>query len=267
MSHTFIAYIDESGDDGLGKYRTPGAGGGASHWLTISASIWRLSRDLDALSWRDEIRGQLGVKAQSKPLHCKDMTHQQKVMAANSLLGKPFRSICVLANKPIIPDGVYTQKNQLYFYMTRYLIERISWFCRDNRRHVPEGDGKVKIVFSRRGGMSYDEFRSYLERLKGTADADVQINWPVIDIEAIEAKDHSTRAGLQIADFMATAITAGIEPDPYGNCELRYAETLRQHIYHRRGNFLSYGMKIVPRFDAIPLSDQQLAFVRLFGGK
>jgi hypothetical protein len=192
------------------------------------------------------------------------MNHHQRVMAVNSLADKPFRTICVLANKPVIPDGIYTGKNQLYFYMTRYLIERISWFCRDQRRNVPEGDGKVKIIFSRRGGMSYDDFAAYLTRLRDSADQEIQINWPVIDIEAIEALDHSTRAGLQIADIAATCITAGLEPDLYGNCELRYAEILKPHIYSRGGNFLSYGLKLVPRADQIPLSDQQQAFVRLF---
>lgn len=49
MAHSFIAYIDESGDDGLpGRYREPGVQGGASHWLTIGAVVWRYSRDLDA---------------------------------------------------------------------------------------------------------------------------------------------------------------------------------------------------------------------------
>jgi hypothetical protein len=74
--------------------------------------------------------------------------------------------MCVIANKPVIPPGIYDEKNHLYFYLCRYLIERISWLCRDMRRNVPEGDGKVKIIFSRRGGMSYDDFRAYLERLR-----------------------------------------------------------------------------------------------------
>jgi hypothetical protein len=184
--------------------------------------------------------------------------------AGRPLADKPFRTICVMANKPVIPEGIYTEKNQLYFYMTRYLIERISWFCRDHRRAVPEGDGRVKIVFSRRGGLSYDHFRAYLERLRQAEDADVRINWPVIDITGIEAKDHSSRAGLQIADVAASCITSGLEPDMYGNCERRYAEILRPVIYNRNGNYLSYGVKIVPWADQLSLNDQQQAFVNLF---
>jgi hypothetical protein len=266
MASSFIAYIDESGDDGLpGKYRVAGHQGGSSNWLTISASIWRHSRDLEAVQWRNEIRQQLPEQISKNPLHCLKLSHQQRVMACQVLITKPMRSICVMANKPVIPPDIYTRKNQLYFYMSRYLMERISWFCRDMRRDVPEGDGKVKIIFSRRGGLSYDGFKSYLTRLKAGDQDGMQIHWNVIDIEGIEAKDHRAKAGLQIADLMAYCMTAALEPDAYGNCERRYADILRPLIYKRGEKYLGYGLKLVPRPDQIPLSDQQKEFLRLFG--
>ncbi|GAA4714926.1 DUF3800 domain-containing protein [Sphingomonas lutea] len=266
MAHSFIAYIDESGDDGLsGRYREPGRRGGSSHWLTLSASIWRYSRDLEAIEWRDAIRNQLGHQVRKVPLHCKDFNHQQKVMAAHTLRAKPFRTICVLANKASIPEGTYVGKNQLYFYMCRYLIERISWFCRAARPKVPEGDGRAKMIFSRRGGLSYPNFIDYLRRLQAFDDPEnIQINWMVIDAEGIEARDHSTRAGLQIADIMATCVTAGLEPDLYGNQERRYAEILKPQLYERNGNYLSYGVKMFPHPDQLELNEQQRAFVDLF---
>lgn len=58
MSHSYIAYIDESGDDGLDKFREPGAEGGASVWLAVTACIKRASIDLEAVGWRDEIVSQ-----------------------------------------------------------------------------------------------------------------------------------------------------------------------------------------------------------------
>jgi hypothetical protein len=267
MAHSFIAYVDESGDDGLpGTYRTTGHQGGSSNWFTISASLWRYSRDLECVQWRNEIRNQLPGQASKKTLHCNDLTHQQRVMACQVLATKAIRSICVMANKPVIPPDVYTQKNQLYFYMSRYLIERISWFCRDMRPEVAEGDGRVKIIFSRRGGLSYAGFRGYLTRLRSGDQEGIQIQWNVIDVESIESKDHSTRAGLQIADLIAYCMTAGLEPDAYGNCELRYARVLRPLIYHRRGNYLSYGVKLVPRANQILLTAQQQEFVDFFEG-
>lgn len=264
MAHSYVAYIDECGDDGLGNYRVPEVSGGASRWLSLSATVCRMSRDLETVAWRNEIRNRLSEKRRAKPLHFVDLSHAQRVMAAQVLSEKPMRAMAIIANKPAIPTGIYTQKNQLYFYLCRYLLERVSWLCRDMRKVVQEGDGRVKIIFSRRGGMSYDDFRAYLGRLKADEDHDVRIHWPVIDIDGIEALDHSTRAGLQISDIMASALSAGVEPDHFGNCELRYAELLKPVVYCRGGNYLSYGMKFYPWADKIELAPQQEALVALF---
>jgi hypothetical protein len=263
MPHNFVAYIDESGDDGLKKIREPGKSGGASAWLTISACLFRQTHTLDAVTWRDEISAALPEK-KSRILHFVDLNHNQKVVVAQIISKKPLRALSVLAAKKPIPENIYKEKNQLYFYMTRYLIERLSWLCRDLRPKVPEGDGRVAVTFSRRGGMSYDDFRTYLRRLKADADDEVKIHWPVIDIDSVDARDHSGNASLQLADAIASSFGAAVEPDKYGNCESRYAEILKPVTYDRKGNYLSYGVKIVPRFEECGLSDQQLRFISLY---
>lgn len=265
MAHSFIAHIDEAGDDGLtGKFRVPGKGGGSSHWLTIGATVWRQSIDLDAVRWAQDILSQMPLRKKGRPLHFVDLDHSQRVMAVNGIREKPMRIIAIFAYKPSMLQETYKEKNQLYQYMCRYLVERISWFCRDFRPHVPEGDGRVKIVFSRRGGMSYEDFRGYLQKLKDMQDPEIKIHWPVIDIEGIEAHDHSTRYGLQLADLAVSGLNAALEPDYYGNCEIRFARMLKDRVYSRKQNFLSYGAKIVPSLEAITLNSQQEEFVLLF---
>ena len=189
-----------------------------------------------------------------RSIHFAEMTHGQKLVASQCMAKKLVRVVSVISNKRTIEDGVYTEKNTLYFYLTRYLIERISWLCRDLRPRVPQGDGRVKIVFSRRGNMQYQHFKNYLIRL--SADQ-TSVHWPVIDINGIDAKDHSTRAGLQLADIVASAFANGFEPDRYGNCESRYAELLKPVVYERGGNYLSYGVKVVPTHTEMDLNDQQ----------
>lgn len=252
MAYSFIAYIDESGDDGMpGHFRQPGGGGGPSHWLAIGATIWRYSRDLDMVAVAKGIIQQLPDQKRHKPLHFKDLDHAQRVMATTRLSRQMIQISSIMAYKPIIPEGIYVAKNQLYHYMTRYLIERISWMCRDYRRYVPEGDGRVKIVFSRRGGMNYGDFQDYLRRLQNADDPEIQIHWPVIDIDGVEAVDHSQRYGLQLADLAVSGLRAALEFDPYGNVEPRFAELLRRRIYNRNGNRLSYGAKLVPAAERI----------------
>lgn len=266
MTHTYLAFIDESGDDGLEKFREPGNKGGSSNWLVVSACLFRQIHTLDAVRWRDEISSKM-VDRKKRELHFTNLNHSQKVVAAQTIASKPLRAMSVLAAKRPIPKGIYNEKNQLYFYMTRYLIERLSWLCRDMRPRAPEGDGRVAITFSRRGGMSYDAFRDYLRRLKASGDQEVNIHWPVIDIDGVDAKDHSSSASLQLADAVASSFAAAVEPNIYGNCELRYAEILKPITYQRRGNFLSYGVKAVPPPRDCGLSEEQWNFIELFGGK
>lgn len=273
MAHSFIAYIDETGDDGLvGHFRQPGGEGGPSHWLAIGATIWRYSRDLDMVAVARDIIQRLPERKRHKPLHFNELNHAQRVMATTQLVQHPFRVSGVFAYKPVIPEGIYVEKNQLYHYMTRYLIERLSWLCRDYRKHVPEGDGRLKIVFSRRGGMNYQDFQNYLHLLRNADDPDIQIHWPVIDIDGVEAVDHGQRYGLQLADIAVGGLRAAIEYDLYGNLEPRFAELLRPLIYERKGNCLSYGAKLVPPYESIvacQLEGVQPAdlahWIRLFG--
>ncbi|MFN3209871.1 MAG: DUF3800 domain-containing protein [Roseovarius sp.] len=261
MTHTYLAFIDESGDDGLGKpFRQPGGRGGPSRWLVISACVFRNSMGLEAVRWRDEINA-LMPDRKKRELHFANLNHGQKLASVSHLAKCPVRALSILANKETIPEGVYTEKNQLYFYMTRYLIERISWLCRDHRPNAPEGDGRVAITFSRRGGMQYDSFRNYLSQLKANQDGDVRVHWPVIDVEGVSAEDHSKSASLQLADIVASAFASGLELDMYGNCEPRYSEILKPVTYNRKKNFLSYGVKLVPNYKDCPLNEQQLRMI------
>ncbi|WP_180900099.1 DUF3800 domain-containing protein [Martelella soudanensis] len=265
MTHSYVAYIDESGDEGIGNFREPGKRGGASKWLILSAIVYRFQNDLEAVRWRDEIVANM-PKKKTRTLHFADMNHGQKLLTVKSLSALPVRCISVIDYKPLVPDSVFEEKNQHYFYLTRYLLERLSWLCRDLRPTVPEGDGRVKITFSRRGGMQYDDFREYLRHLKRDTQNDIRIHWPVIDIDSIDAKDHSKLAGLQLVDSVASAVANGLEIDIYGNCEPRYAETLKPITYCRKHNYFSYGMKFIKPLQELKphLNEEQRRTIDLF---
>jgi hypothetical protein len=199
----------------------------------------------------------------AKDLHFYKLNHAQKLAVSRLFAKKPLRAMSVLADKTVIPAGLYQNKNQLYFYMTRYLIERVSWICRDyDGEHG--GDGRAKVTFSRRGGMSYGDFRDYMGRLQ---QQDTEIHWPCIDVDGIDAQDHSRSASLQLADTIAHAHSCGVEIDAYGGSEYRYAEALRRVTYYRgaaANRYLSYGVKIVPSVDGLVLTEDQTRFVDLF---
>ena len=150
-----------------------------------------------------------------------------------------------MVHKPsILEPETFSEKNRLYFYSVRFLLERVSWLCRE-KRNANDGDGTAEIVFSNRSGMSYENLRSYMQLLK---DQNHQAgDWSVIQCDQILAYSAGKRMGLQIADAVASGFFKAVERSPYGHCEDRYARMLRPVVYKSRGKYQGYGIKIWPR--------------------
>lgn len=239
---SFIAYIDESGDEGFRFHK------GSSEWFVLAAAITRKEIDLETVKLIDEVRRELG-KPERKPLHFRDLKHEQKLPYLAKIAAARVRSIVILVHKPSLKEPeTFQSRYRLYFYATRLLIERLSWFCRDHRTHHDQGDGGAEIIFSNRSGMSYDEMRDYFHRLKvQTEAADVRIDWSTINPDRLHAFSAGKRMGLQIADAIASGFYYAVEATQYGFSESRYSEMLKPIVYNHEGRFLGYGIKFWPK--------------------
>ncbi|MBN2676332.1 MAG: DUF3800 domain-containing protein [Alphaproteobacteria bacterium] len=251
QNYSFVAYIDESGCDGLNK---DGTKNGASQWFVLSALIVRKSLDPELPRTRDDILSK--ISRQRKILHMKELKKEDhKLFVAKSVSEIPSRCISILSNKHSIINAtrkdLFDQKNTYYNYMARYLIERISGCCSQLRSIVPEGNGKVKIIFSRRGGMSYTDFQAYLNKLK---EEDLRtpipahipkINWNIIDIDLIDAIPHSKRAGLQLVDTVAYSFFKAVEKNDLNMVNASYARFFEKNIYKVNQQSLNYGLTII----------------------
>jgi len=254
IPHEYVAYIDESGDDGLGKYRIPGQDGGSSHWFSVSACIVRRKNDRSLVASRDAIL-QMLKRHQLRDIHFAKFKHGQKRAIITEMVKLPIRVSSVLSCKQHIPAGSYQAKNSLHFYLTRYLLERISWLCQTEKKEM----GKVRLVFSNRGGVSYDELRAYLKKLKSKK---TTIDWRHIDPELVESRPHTALAGLQFADCAARGFAEAVEPNEYGDFILDYAELLRPVVYNYEGNYGGYGVKVLCKENL--LDDRQKRLLRLY---
>lgn len=242
MSATFVVYIDESGDEGFAFGR------GGSDWFVLSAGVTRKVKDLQTVKLVDGVRKQL-AKPDKKPLHFRDLKHEQRLPFVAAIARAELRIVSVLVHKPSLREREkFQERYRLYFYAVRYLLERVSWYCRDHKTAHDTGDGSAEIVFSNRSGMSYDEMREYLRYLKeGTGLFKVRVEWSVIKPEQIRASSSGKRMGLQIADAVAGSFFYAVETSPYGFTEDRYARMLKPVVYNRHGQYIGYGLKFWPR--------------------
>ena len=232
-----MVYIDESGDEGLDFGR------GASGWFVLSAIVTRALTDLDTVKLVDRVR-EILKKPEKKPLHFRDLRHEHRLPFVEQIAQARVQAVSVMIHKPsIVAAETFREPHRLYFYAVRYLLERVSWLCRDARR-PEEGDGSARIFFSNRSGMSYEDLRAYLELLKTR---ETTVEWSVIRCDQIQACSAGKKMGLQIADAVAHAFFRAVEPTAYGHTEDRYARMLRPVVYRYKKNSLGYGIKLWPR--------------------
>lgn len=244
MTHSYRIYIDEAGDEGF-LFHPDGTG--SSRWFVLSAAIFRAKNDHLAVELMKKVRSTLGKEHRAE-LHFRKLKHEHRIPYVRAIGQTPMRTVSIVVNKQAIgePERFQSEKFRLYRYLTRLLLERVSWLCRDHRI-ADEGDGTADVVFSNRGAMSYDDLRGYLRLLKDRAEGqDIRIDWNVINPDQVRAVNHEKMAGLQIADAVASGIYFGVSLNHYGEVEPRYIDLLEPTFYRNRGAVLGYGLKFWP---------------------
>ncbi|HMU22849.1 MAG TPA: DUF3800 domain-containing protein [Sphingorhabdus sp.] len=266
MTRKYVAYIDEAGDEGLGKLALPKPSPAQSKWLVIGGILAREEHDRSLVAWRDEVMAMFPAKKR-RDLHFRNLSHDQKVAAVELLAQKQFGISCACSNKITLCDGgkyfdLFRQKGHLYNFLTRYLLERLTSAVKEaaNREGVR---AELHVVFSRRGGTDYQSMRDYLilmrdgkEKIKPVR----SIDWSVFSPDNIKVENHSLWAGLQIADVATSATAAALEPNIYGNYEPRYANTLAQRFLRKRNAVLDTGLILLPPIGTNPLDKPQREF-------
>jgi len=96
VNSSFIAYIDESADEGF-VFRLDGSG--SSRWFVLSAVVIRQTNDLQMVSCLKDVRRVL-LKPDKLPLHFVDLKHEQRVPYVRRIGNLPIRTVSVLVYKP-----------------------------------------------------------------------------------------------------------------------------------------------------------------------
>jgi len=228
----FNCYIDETGDDGIGT--------GGTRWFMLGAVIVPEENDYQTSNIIPEIKKVLNKKPEYVLRWSKIRHHDKRVRICTELMKEKWEFSCVLADKthPNIQnaDGLH-QKWYLYFYSTRLLAERLSWYARDH------GGQKAKLIFEKRN-MSYDELIGYFGRLFN-GECETQIKWNHIDWEGIKIIPKGENRMLQAADLVVGATSEGFEHTPLGNIEPRYILSMKDRFYRKGNNLFSYGLKFL----------------------
>lgn len=254
MPASFVAYIDEAGDDGLWKIQ-PVDGVGASEWFVLSAVVVPISLGREAI-WVQKILADLGLH-QRRALHFQSLDDRRRLAVCHTLASLPVRCFAVASNKINMRRHINEKaarvsypvgRTWFYWWMTRLLLERVTDYC--ERRSIYEY-GKPRLVrfeFARRGGLKYEHCQKYFDHLRVTSREGRlhlkrgDLKWSVVDtMEEIRVFDATERAGLQLADVVAGAFFQA------GEGKHDFAIALEQRMAaNANGRVFDYGVKLMP---------------------
>lgn len=231
--HTFNVYIDESGDEG---FTTKDGVWVSSKWFVLGALIVRETNDLSLSKCINTIKDNLKFRNKLKPLHFADLNHEQKKYVIKTICEHGlFRCVYIAVYKPDLKENFLREKEALYRYYTRYLIERVTWLVDDNK-------GKCNLIFEHRRNTSYEELEAYLNDVTRLPGNTIRPN----TIKSFKALNKSQSKNLQIADAVASSLYKALEFNTLGLIEEGYINSLSKFIYHRGDNYHSYGLKFFP---------------------
>jgi len=255
-NHTFVVHIDESGDEGF-RF-----GQGSSEWFVLSAVIVRKVDDIGLVHMLQHVRAILNRPAK-KHLHFKDLRHEHRLPYLDEISRYNLQTVSILVHKPSLDRAIFSGGYILYFYAVRYLLERVSWLCRDGFRNIDQGDGSCELIFSNRSSMPYNHLVGYLNILRLQSQSeDIRIEWNSIVPNQLKTFTPGKRAGLQVADAIAGSYYKAVEYSEYGFTESRYAEILRPVCYEHGGRCLQYGIKIWPYDATRIMQEDRFSWVR-----
>jgi hypothetical protein len=216
----------------------------------------------------------------TEEIHFTDLNSAKKTLVCADLANRPVRCFVIASNKKNMEgyenpfaSRISMDANWFYCWLTRLLLERVTYWVDKRSREEFGAPRKVKLVYSVRGGLSYSQMNAYFELLR-IKDGDLKlplgrIHWSVIDRNLVELHNHDDRAGLQLADIVASAFFKACDKYDTGACDPQFAMLLAPRMARDpdrlSGSICGFGVKLLPKWSVARLLPEQQTIFRHYG--
>ncbi len=272
----YVAYIDESGDDGL-KAVKPVSNPGASEWLILSAVI-RAENQREVPNWVNSIKSEFR-NHQRPDIHFSGLNPAKRQRACEIMANLDARYFIVASNKKNMQGyrnpaaDKIPSKNWFYCWMTRLLLERVTKFVYDKSISQYREPKKLRIEYSARGGLSYPQMSAYYEWMRLKKHNPYlpwgHISWDVMHFDLMKIYPHQDREGLQLADVVASAFFKACDKHDTGQCDPTFAKILSPRMARdpdtRSGQCSGFGVKLMPSLEKAKLDPDQAEIFNFYG--
>lgn len=233
MEHSMV-YIDESGDLGYGT---------GTRWFVLSGVIVDKEKEKSIRQKMNQIKSRLKVEE----IHMRKISDfYRRSYLVRELSDEEFVYVNIICDTSKLDRAKLSSPIIAYNYLCRFLLERVSWYLRDN-------DRIADVMLSARGTSRDGELISYIGD-KLLTDSKNQIAEGVLrNISARPAKSWDL---LQLADICATTTFLAYQENGWGLRTPCYFMTLKNHLYLYKEKLMNYGIKYFP--EEIRLEPEEL---------
>ena len=274
----YVAYIDEAGDPGLSHVK-PIDNPGSSEWLILSAVVVGAPNEANVAPWVRDILSK--IRSQQRQLHFTDLKPWNKRIVCTEIATLPIRCFIVCSHKKNMRGyrnpfaEKYPNPNWFYAWLSRLLLERVTYFVREKSLEQHREIKKVRLEFSERGGLNHAALNTYFEWLKMKSSGGEtflplgDLVWETMHRDLLFIYPHKQRSGLQIADSVASAFFKACDYLDTGACDPEFARLLGPRMCHAPDNWggeiSGYSVKLMPQFAKAGLLPEQAAIFRHYG--
>jgi hypothetical protein len=283
----YIAFIDESGDPGLTAT--------GSDWFLPAAVLVRAENEPLLQGWIAEIKKPMKNQKRAD-LHFTKLNPPMRLRAAKMLSEYPMVGFANMSRKANMVDyrnlaaenrparRVYRDDGNWFYppqndyfqnWMTKVLVERVTWYCARISKKEYGQPRIVRIVIGTRDGFYIDDFIDYLKddqenQRTGKSTLRFHPDWRVLDWgEIVEAPAAGT-PGLQLADILVGSFSQAVDKRRHRGCNPEYAK----QFFHRmarnaKRRHAHFGVTIWPfpltKGRRAPLDPDQEEILRFYG--
>ncbi len=276
----YIAFIDEAGDPGLDRVK-PLDNPGSSEWLILSAVVIGVPNEQNVVPWVRDIIAKF-KNYQRPDLHFSNLNPACRRVLCKEIATLPLRCFVVCSNKKNMKNysnplaEKYPNTNWFYAWLSRLLLERVTLFVREKSLEQHHEIKKLRLEFSERGGLTYTSLNTYFEWLKmKSAGGDMflplgDLVWETMDRGLLHIFPTKKRAGLQLADAVASAFFKACDCFDTGACDPEFAKLLEPRIGRMPdgttgGSVSGFGVKLMPAFKKAALLPEQAEIFTHYG--
>ena len=162
-----------------------------------------------------------------------------------------------------------------YCWMTRLLLERITWFALQKSLRQYGRPMPLKIELSERGRFNYGQLSAYYDWLKMKSKAGRtflplgDLSWEVMHRDLVSIHLNKTRSGLQLSDVVASSFFRASDTVQTSQHDPECAKLLEPRMARDptddSGMVRGFSVKLMPKWNEAHLTPQQQKIYRFYG--